>query len=291
MDILYTVLAGFVVLILAKFVQSYGASQTTSQKPTVQAQKKKDMRLHEASKFINPESWSKFPLMEVEKLSHNVRRFRFRLPDAQSPLGLPLGKHIIIRAMINGEEVQRKYTPTTLNDSLGYFDLVVKIYEKGLISRYLDSLAIGDEIEVQGPAGRFWLEENRARAFGMLAGGTGITPMFQLIQAILKDKEDKTQISLIFANIGEEDILLRKELEALRDANPDRFKLFYCLNNAPEGWTQGVGFVTKEMIAEHLPAPADDIKILLCGPPPMLKAMYGHFEALKYDYENQVFKF
>jgi len=202
-----------------------------------------------------------------------------------------LGKHIIIRATINGEEVQRNYTPTTLNDSLGYFDLVVKIYEKGLISKYLDSLAIGDQIEVQGPSGRFWLEENRSRAFGMLAGGTGITPMYQLIQALLKDKQDKTQISLIFANIAEEDILLRKDLEALQAANPDRFKLFYCLNNAPEGWTGGIGFVTKEMIAANLPAPADDAKILLCGPPPMLKAMYGHLEALGYNYEKQVFKF
>ena len=45
---------------------------------------------------------------------------------------------------------------------------------------------------------------------GMLAGGTGITPMYQVINAILRDPSDRTQLSLVSANVGEDDILLRK---------------------------------------------------------------------------------
>jgi cytochrome-b5 reductase len=110
--------------------------------------------------------------------------------------------------------------------------------------------------------------------FGMIAGGTGITPMLQIIRAILKNSSDRTKISLIFANVNEEDILLRKDLEQLAEDEKSRFKLYLVLNNPPaEGWTGGVGFVTEDMIKEHCPKPAKDIKILMCGPPPMISAM------------------
>lgn len=98
--------------------------------------------------------------------------------------------------------------------------------------------------------------------------------MLQIIRAILKNSSDRTKISLIFANVNEEDILLRKDLEKLAKDEKDRFKLYLVLNNPPaEGWTGGVGFVTEDMIKEYCPKPAKDIKILMCGPPPMISAM------------------
>lgn len=72
--------------------------------------------------------------------------------------------------------------------------------------------------------------------------------------------------------MNEEDILLKQELDDLA-AKHDNFNVYYVLNNPPAGWTGGVGFVTADMIREHCPAPAKDVKILLCGPPPMIKAM------------------
>ncbi len=49
--------------------------------------------------------------------------------------------------------------------------------------------------------------------------------MYQVIKAILRDPEDTTQISLLYSNRHDEDILLREELEALANNNPDRFKV------------------------------------------------------------------
>jgi cytochrome-b5 reductase len=100
---------------------------------------------------------------------------------------------------------------------------------------------------------------------GMIAGGTGITPMLQIIRAALKNPLDVTQMSLIYANVNESDILLRKELDELAAAHPIRFKVYYVLNNAPEGWNGGVGFVTAEQIKERLPGPDPTMKMLLCG--------------------------
>lgn len=65
--------------------------------------------------------------------------------------------------------------------------------------------------------------------------------------------------------MSESDILLKSELDSLAAKHPDQFKVYYVLNNPPEGWKGGVGFVTKEMIEEHLPVHAADHKALLCG--------------------------
>jgi cytochrome-b5 reductase len=89
--------------------------------------------------------------------------------------------------------------------------------------------------------------------------------MLQIIRAALKNPQDRTKLSLIYANVNYEDILLKKELDELADKDPTRFEVFYVLNNPPTGWIGGVGFVTKEQIATHLPASHDNIKILLCG--------------------------
>ena len=68
----------------------------------------------------------------------------------------------------------------------------------------------------------------------MLAGGTGVTPMFQVVNAILRDPLDKTELSLIFANVTEEDILLRKDLDTLAAVHPN-FSVYYVLNKPSEG--------------------------------------------------------
>ena len=124
----------------------------------------------------------------------------------------------------------------------------------------------------------------------MIAGGTGITPMLQIIRAALNNPQDSTKITLIYANVNFEDILLKKELDIMVAKNPLRFSVFYVLNNPPPGWTGGVGFVSKHQIQEHMPPAHGNIKILLCGmcpsefikssplqrcsgPPPMITAM------------------
>ena len=67
----------------------------------------------------------------------------------------------------------------------------------------------------------------------------GITPMLQIVKAVLKDPEDRTQVSLLFANQTEEDILLRKELEEMADQHSN-FQLWYTVDRSTEGlhWLQ-----------------------------------------------------
>jgi cytochrome-b5 reductase len=152
----------------------------------------------------------------------------------------------------------------------------------GKMSQHLNNLKIGDTILMKGPKGsleylgkgaftitkRGESTEYRKKKIGMVAGGTGITPMLQIIRAILKDPEDRTEIWLIFANQTEEDILLRKELEAIPS---DRFHLWYTVDRPPENWKYSSGFINTAMCREHLPPSGKDTMLYVCGPPPMIK--------------------
>lgn len=108
----------------------------------------------------------------------------------------------------------------------------------------------------------------------MLAGGTGITPMYQVLNHILQDRKDQTQIRLIYANIAPTDILLRQNLDNLAAKHPTRFDVYYVIEkNIPVAWKYGVGYITKDMIQEHCPPPDPGHMLLWCGPPPMVEAM------------------
>ncbi|KAL6225977.1 hypothetical protein ACLB2K_004825 [Fragaria x ananassa] len=232
---------------------------------------------------LDPQNFKDFKLVKRTQLSHNVAKFRFELLTSTSILGLPIGQHISCRGKDSqGEEVIKPYTPTTLDSDVGYFELVIKMYPQGRMSHHFREMRVGDHLAVKGPKGRFKYEPGQVRAFGMLAGGSGITPMFQVARAILENPKDKTRVHLIYANVTYEDILLKDELDGLATTYPDRFQIFYVLNQPPEVWDGGVGFVSKEMIQTHLPAPGPDIQILRCGPPPMNKAMAAHLESLEY---------
>ncbi|KAK7694572.1 NADH-cytochrome b5 reductase [Cerrena zonata] len=239
---------------------------------------------------LDPQQWQQFPLKEKIVISPNTAIYRFGLPHPEDVLGLPIGQHISVSAEINGKEIMRSYTPTSSDDDLGHFDLLIKAYEQGNISKYVSLLKIGDKVRIKGPKGQFTYTPTLSRALGMIAGGTGITPMLQIIRAALKNPADKTKLSLIYANVNPEDILLKKELDELAAKHGDRFTVHYVLNNPPAGWTGGVGFVSKEQIEKYLPPTSEDIKILMCGPPPMMTAMKKHLAELNYPAPRTVSK-
>ncbi|CAJ0745487.1 24811_t:CDS:2 [Entrophospora sp. SA101] len=177
--------------------------------------------------------------------------------------------HISVEADINGKVLQRSYTPTSSDDDLGHFDLVIKSYPNGNVSKYFAELEIGQTISVKGPKGQFKYTPGLVRALGMIA-------------AIVKNPNDKTTVNLIFANVTIDDILLKEELDLLAK-NHENFNVFYTLDKPPNDWNGGRGFITQDMIKKFCPPPANDIKILLCGPPPMISAMSKNCEALGYD--------
>ncbi|KAI4743843.1 ferredoxin reductase-like protein [Aureobasidium sp. EXF-12298] len=256
---------------------------------------------NQVKKVLDPTTFQQFPLTEKVVLSHNTAIYRFGLPSANSILGLPIGQHISLAATLpvkdpktevtTQKEILRSYTPITDDTTSGHFDVLVKSYPTGNISRHLSEMKIGDTIKVKGPKGAMAYQPNMVSRFAMIAGGTGITPMYQISKAILRGRAsgDKTQVDLIFANVNPEDILMKDELDSMAREDSG-FRVHYVLNNPPEGWTGGVGFVTPDMIKQNCPAPSSDMKMLICGPPPMVAAMKKAAEGLGYEKARPVSK-
>jgi len=153
--------------------------------------------------------------------------------------------------------IERKYTPTSSDRQKGSFDIIIKVYAAGVVmpqfpdggkmSQFMGRLKVGDTLGLSGPWGQ--IEYTAPGTFvhlkktlkkskvGMLAGGTGITPMLQILTAIFENPMDKTSCSLLYANKTEADILVRDMLEELAAKFPQRLTVHYTLDAPPaQGW-------------------------------------------------------
>jgi cytochrome-b5 reductase len=152
--------------------------------------------------------------------------------------------------------IERKYTPTSSTVQKGSFDMVIKVYEAGKIlpqfpdggkmSQFMGRLKVGDSMGVSGPWGQieytgpgtftYMKKTLKKSKVGMVAGGTGITPMLQVLTAIFENPSDQTSCSLLYANKTEDDILVRDMLEELQAKFPQRLTVHYTLDNPPTNW-------------------------------------------------------
>ncbi|KAK1400000.1 NADH-cytochrome b5 reductase [Heracleum sosnowskyi] len=228
---------------------------------------------------LNPDKWIEFKLQDKAKVSHNTQLYRFSF-DPSAKLGLDVASCLVTRYPLAPDDegktkyVTRPYTPISDPDSKGHFDLLIKVYPDGKMSQHFASLKPGDVLEVKGPIEKLRYTPNMKKHIGMIAGGSGITPMLQIIEAILKNPDDNTKISLIYANVSPDDILLKKKLDVLEDSHPN-LKIFYTVDNPSSDWKGGKGYISKDMALKGLPGPGDDTLVLVCGPPGMVKHISG----------------
>jgi hypothetical protein len=267
---------------------------------------------------LDPKKKIPFTLTKRVELSPDTLLLRFGLQSPQHVLGLPVGQHMFFSAKVDGKLVMRAYTPTSSDHDVGHFDLVVKVYrpqlpqfpDGGIMSQHLGRMQVGDAIDVKGPLGHvhyvgkgeLLLGEARhaVTSFAMLCAGTGITPIYQVLCAVLRDPNDLTAIHVIFANRREVDVLLKSELDMLARAHPTRLHLHYILSQPADAaaWlagdggaaTRSVGQVGGALVADKVPPHAAGRFALLCGPPGFLtQACDPALEALGYTKDARVY--
>ena len=230
----------------------------------------------------------------METVNSNTKRFRFALPESGDVSGLKVASAILTKYKGSDDEKPtiRPYTPVSdegmcrrnfyilavdiFIGSVGYLDLLIKKYPGGPMSTHLHDLQPGEMLSFKGPIPKYPLTPNKHNHVALIAGGTGITPMHQLCRAIFSNPEDKTKVTLVFGNVKEEDILLKKEFDELENRYPQRFRAFYVLDQPPETWQGGKGFITKDLLKTVLPEPKEEnVQVFVCGPPGMYKAISG----------------
>lgn len=166
----------------------------------------------------------KLVLVASTPLASNVLQLTFKPATPSDRVQLGPGRHLYVFFPHGDAEHKRPYSPVRCEADR--VDLVVKVYADGIGSNYLRRLKSGDTITVKGPTGKFDFApvlERKVQQIGMLAGGTGITPIYQLLRHIYDTKEimPKPRVHVLFSNRTAEDVLLREELEALAKTHPE----------------------------------------------------------------------
>jgi len=221
---------------------------------------------------LSPSEFRKFKCVKVERLTANTNKYVFELPDGGVP-GLTVASCLVCKVNIDGADVIRPYTPTTGDETPGSMELVVKVYDQGKVSKAFGDLKVGGSMEMKGPFKKFEYKPNDKKEIGMVCGGSGITPMYQVIDAIVRNPADKTKVKLVFCNVTQEDIILKGQIDQW--AQDPRVSVTYVLDKPPAGWQGGAGYLNQKMLGAWLPAPSPDNMVYVCGPPPMMNSVSG----------------
>jgi len=105
--------------------------------------------------LTNPEELKKVPLIHTTAINYNTFLFRFALPTSDHILGIQTGQHIETQFAMDGKEIIRPYTPISLVDTKGHFDLAIKVYLKGTMGKYIKSFSLGETLDIKGPEGKY----------------------------------------------------------------------------------------------------------------------------------------
>jgi nitrate reductase (NAD(P)H) len=235
--------------------------------------------------FLDPRVWSKALLHTKASVSWDTRVFTFKLDHAAQALGLPTGQHLMMRLRdpVTREAIIRSYTPISQTSRLGFVDVLIKIYadstEKvgGKMTKALDAIPCGHFVDFKGPIGKFTYrgkgvcdvngKQRKVKKFYMICGGSGITPIFQVLRAVMQDASDPTHCTVLNGNRLVEDILCRDDLDGFAKDNPERCTLLNTLTKGPENWAGLRGRIGKEMLERYCKREGEgECLVLICGP-------------------------
>jgi ring-1,2-phenylacetyl-CoA epoxidase subunit PaaE len=207
----------------------------------------------------------------------------------EDPTGTPLahlpGQFLTVMVDVNGETLRRAYSLASPALSGAAPHVTVKRIEDGRVSNFInDHVAEGDTLRVLGPSGSFTVTPDAAaeRHLVMLAGGSGITPIMSIAHTVLS-LEPRSQVTLVFGNRSERDIIFRERIDTLAAEHGDRFRVDHVLSDAPAGWTGGTGLLDAPTVTARLDALnlADhaELEYFLCGPTPMMEGVHAALAA------------
>lgn len=242
-------------------------------------------------------------------------KLQLEFPDPNWIAGLWPGGHFMFHSMINGMPITRKYTPTSSIDTKGYVEFHIKIYKEdavekiksGIFTEWLDkNVHEGDHIYCEAPKGHikyygygfFIIKDKTFRGIkrvGLIAGGSGLTPLYSIMQSSTFVDDGLEMVALI-SNRTKNDIFLKAELDNFCLFNK-KLKVHHTLTRHDEkkhGKRAGLfSRVNKKMLEEiEFPMkPTVDTLILICGPPNFEQDVMHLMSKQGFEKNVNIFKF
>lgn len=195
--------------------------------------------------------------------------------------------------------VHEDFSPITRPEDEGMLAILCRLDDRGgPISKVLNYIRPGSVMHMCGMGGLrlkftdngIFFRDKQIKRIGLLAGGTGIAPMVQIMRAYTDQvrkngtKVPSNGLHLVYAAEEQSDLAFVALLEKIQTSYPDHFRYYLKLNRPPLGWTEGVGFVdTKDVKMHMFYPPAEGDLFVMCGPPVFERAMIKTLERLGFD--------
>lgn len=194
----------------------------------------------------------------------STKTFRLTPVDGYLPPFLA-GQYVTLFLEVEGIRTGRPYSISSSPCQRAYYDITIRRVEDGLVSNHLlDNTLIGRELDISGPAGQFYFNPLfHDKTMVALAGGSGITPFFSMVQEIVEKGLDR-EMYLFCGNKTREEAIFHDHLESI-SGKFDNIHYLPVLESPHEGYTGNCGLITGQLIRETL-GDFDDKTFYLCGP-------------------------
>ena len=215
-----------------------------------------------------PGAWVKVPVVAVLRETPDITTFRMARPDG---FDFKAGQFLTVRFWIDGKTVSRCYSVSSAPEATGYLEISVK--RQGLVSGLLHAtVRPGSLLDIMRPAGGFVYPSDDHRPITLLAGGVGITPLMSMLRHAVQ--ADPTRpVTLLYSVRTQHDVAFRDELAWLARRHRQA-KVVVTTSDEPPSAEFLSGMINRELLTSQVEDLQDNI-FLLCGPPPMIKAMKG----------------
>ena len=209
--------------------------------------------------------WRTATIADVKPETSRVKTIVF---DVAGWPGHRAGQHVDVRLTADdGYQAERSYSIAAPADD-ERVELTVENVDDGEVSPYLTEEArAGDELEIRGPVGGYfvWDADHPGRVL-LAGGGSGIVPLMAMIR-----QRGQIPTTLLYSARTLEDVIYREELEHLQRDGLD--VVLTLTRSQPEGWTGHSRRVDTDLLAEVAPPPDGRPVAFVCGPTPFVEAV------------------
>ena len=185
------------------------------------------------------------------------------------------GQHVDVRLTADdGYQAQRSYSIASAPEDSPRVALTIERIDDGEVSPYLvDVLAEGDQLELRGPIGGYFVwDVDASGPLLLVAGGSGICPLMAMIRHRAA-RQSRVPTRLLYSSRSLEDVIYQHELDGLAGRGDGLEVIQTLTRSRPQGWSGYSRRIDREMLAEVGFAPEQRPLCMVCGPTPLVEAV------------------
>jgi ferredoxin-NADP reductase len=208
----------------------------------------------------------------IRELRDETARAKTLVLDAPDWAGHLPGQHVDIRLTADdGYQAERSYSIASAPEGPD-LELTVELVDDGEVSTYLlEDAVLGDEFELRGPIGGYFVwDTSRGGPLLLVGGGSGVVPLMAMLRHHRATGSD-VDARLLLSSRTLDDVLYREELEALRADGDVDVRLTLTRGGDAPGWDAWTRRIDAEMLREVGPSPGEHPRIYVCGPTPFVE--------------------